>query len=64
MLRMSRIFEKALELFEGDIASAVNFLTTPKKAFGGRVPVEYSRTELGAREVETLIGRLEYGVFP
>jgi uncharacterized protein (DUF2384 family) len=30
----------------------------------GAVPIELARTELGAREIETLIERLEHGVFP
>lgn len=63
LLRLSTVFEKAVELFEGDIAAAVQWLTTPKKTFGNASPLIYSRTELGAREVENLIGRLEHGVF-
>lgn len=63
LLRISTIFERAVDLFEGDIAGAVNWLTTPKKAIEGRLPLDYSRTEPGAREVENLIGRLEHGVF-
>lgn len=63
LLRISNIFEKAVELFEGDAVSAVQWLTTPKKALGGHQPIQYSRTEPGARDVENLIGRLEHGVF-
>jgi hypothetical protein len=32
-------------------------------ALGGAVPLAVARTELGALEVERLIGRLEHGVF-
>jgi putative toxin-antitoxin system antitoxin component (TIGR02293 family) len=63
LLRISNIFEKAVELFEGDAEAAVQWLTTPKKDLGGQQPIQYSRTEPGAREVENLIGRLEHGVF-
>jgi putative toxin-antitoxin system antitoxin component (TIGR02293 family) len=63
LLRISSIFEKSVELFEGDIEAAVNWLTTPKKALGNQQPLSYSRTELGAREVENLLGRIEHGVF-
>jgi putative toxin-antitoxin system antitoxin component (TIGR02293 family) len=63
LFRISNIFEKAVELFEGDAASAIQWLTTPKKALAGHPPIQYSRTEPGAREVEDLIGRLEHGVF-
>lgn len=63
LLRVSNVFERAVELFEGDAAAAATWLTTPKKALGHRSPLAYSRFELGAREVENLIGRLEHGVF-
>jgi putative toxin-antitoxin system antitoxin component (TIGR02293 family) len=63
LLRISRIFEEAVDLFEGDSANALKWLTTPKKAFQNQTPLAYSRTELGAREVENLMGRLEHGVF-
>jgi|SRR5437016_10062001 len=62
LLRLSTVFEKTVELFEGDVAAAVNWLNTPKRALQNHIPLEYSRTELGAREVEDLIGRLEHGV--
>jgi len=63
LLRISTIFEKTVDLFDGDIGEAVNWLTTPKKALHKMPPLLYSRTEIGAREVENLIGRIEYGVF-
>ena len=63
LLRISAVFEDAVDLFEGDVAAAVNWLTTPRKALGDRAPLSYARTEPGAREVENLIGRLEHGIF-
>lgn len=63
LLRISTVFEHAVDLFEGDVAAAVRWLTTPKSAFDRQSPLVYARTELGAREVENLIGRLEHGVF-
>ena len=63
LLRISAIFEDAVDLFEGDVAAAVNWLNTPRKALGDRTPLGYARTEPGAREVENLIGRLEHGIF-
>src|SRR6202162_3228450 len=58
LLRISAIFEDAVDLFEGDVAAAVNWLTPPRKALGDRAPLAYARTEPGAREVENLIERL------
>jgi putative toxin-antitoxin system antitoxin component (TIGR02293 family) len=63
LLRISHLFEKAVELFEGDISAAVRWLTTPKKYLENQAPLQYAKTELGAREVENLLGRLEHGVF-
>jgi putative toxin-antitoxin system antitoxin component (TIGR02293 family) len=63
LLRIATVFEQALDLFEGDAEAAKNWLTTPKKGLGGAVPLQFARTEIGAREVESLIGRLEHGVF-
>ena|ERR1700674_290161 len=64
LLRISRIFELAVGLFNGGVAEAVAWLRTPRRALAGSPPLAYSATELGAREVETLIGQLEHGVFP
>ena len=63
LLRVSRVFGKALELFEGDPESAREWLSAPQTALGGAVPLDMARTDIGAREVEALAGRLEHGVF-
>lgn len=61
--RISAVFEKAVRLFEGDTTAAVKWLTTPRKYFDNQTPLQYSRTEVGAGEVEKLMGRLEHGVY-
>ena len=63
LLRLASVFEDAVDLFEGDVPAAMNWLSTPRKALGDRPPLTYARTEPGAREVENLIGRLEHGIF-
>lgn len=63
LLRLSSIFKKAVELFEGDVSSAVHWIAAPKRALENQTPLQYARTEVGAREVENLIGRLQHGVF-
>jgi putative toxin-antitoxin system antitoxin component (TIGR02293 family) len=64
LLRASRLFGRALELFEGDRDAASEWLSTAQPALGGAVPLDLARTDVGVREVETLVGRLEQGIFP
>jgi putative toxin-antitoxin system antitoxin component (TIGR02293 family) len=61
--RASAIFDMALDLFEGNVAATRQWLLTPQTALGGEIPLDFASTEVGAREVENLIGRLEHGVF-
>ena len=61
--RITRIFHLATDLYEGDKAEAVKWLKEPNRALADRTPLDFARTEIGAREVENLIGRLEHGVF-
>lgn len=63
LLRISRIFGMALELFECDREAAVEWLTNAQIALGGAIPLDVMRTDIGGREVEALLNRLEYGVF-
>lgn len=62
LLRVARVFAKALELFDGDASAARNWLHTPARALGGERPIDLARTDLGSREVEALVDRIEHGV--
>ncbi|MBX3148336.1 MAG: DUF2384 domain-containing protein [Gemmatimonadales bacterium] len=62
VLRLTRLFGKAIELFEGDDRQAVAWFRKPIRGLGDRSPLEMSRTGPGALEVERLIDRLEHGV--
>ncbi len=62
LLRTARIFGLAVDLFAGDRTAARQWLQTPKRALGDATPLGYAATEVGAREVEELIGRAEHGV--
>jgi putative toxin-antitoxin system antitoxin component (TIGR02293 family) len=63
LLRASRLFGKAIALFDGDVDAARAWFATPAPALARRTPLEVSATEVGAHEVENLLGRLEHGVF-
>lgn len=62
LARISRVFARAIELFEGDTGSAREWLTSSVRGLGGRSPIEFASTDVGAIEVENLIGRLEHGI--
>ena len=63
LVRAARIVSLTLRLFEGNSDAANRWLKTSQPALGGATPIEYAQTEIGAREVEALITRLEHGVF-
>jgi putative toxin-antitoxin system antitoxin component (TIGR02293 family) len=62
LVRAARVFASALALFEGDREQARRWLLAPQPGLGGTAPLDYAATELGAGEVEALIGRLEHGI--
>ena len=60
--RYERLLAKATEFF-GDPESARKWLSSPQRGLGGAVPIDFAASEIGAREVENLLGRLEFGVY-
>jgi putative toxin-antitoxin system antitoxin component (TIGR02293 family) len=62
LVRYARLFARASEALGGH-AGARSWLVEPARAFHGECPLDYADTEIGAREVEALLGRLEHGVF-
>lgn len=61
LYRLARIVTLAEQVFE-DTGRAHSWLREPQRGLGYRIPLELMRTEVGAREVENLLGRIEYGV--
>jgi putative toxin-antitoxin system antitoxin component (TIGR02293 family) len=62
VVRYARLLGQAFQVF-GDLESAKLWLGRPQVGLGGAVPLDYAKTEIGAREVEHLLGRIEYGVY-
>lgn len=60
LYRLARIIALADE-FLGNHERAVRWLKRPNHALGGIAPVEAIDTELGARQVENILGRIAYG---
>lgn len=62
LVRYVRLFARACEALGGE-EGARSWLAAPAIAFGGETPLDFADTEVGAREVEALLIRLEHGVF-
>lgn len=62
LLRFNRIFKQAVELFE-DEAEAWHWLSTPKSALDNQTPLSLLGTDAGAKQVEQILYRAEYGMF-
>ena len=62
LVRYQRLLKKAEDVF-GDAKAAREWLTNSQAGLGNAVPLEFAKTEIGAREVENLLGRIEYGVY-
>ena len=62
LVRFIRLFARAVEALGGE-DGARSWLAAPALAFQGECPLDFADTEVGAREVEALLMRLEHGVF-
>jgi len=62
VIRFSRLLTHATSVF-GDHERARTWLKHPQVGLGGAIPLDYASTEAGAREVENLLGRIEYSVY-
>jgi putative toxin-antitoxin system antitoxin component (TIGR02293 family) len=63
VVRLASLKDATVAMMQGDDEAAVAWLRTPLDILGGESPLEHASTELGARDVEDLIGRLRHGVF-
>ncbi len=62
LVRYARLMSHATAAL-GGIEGARSWLAAPAIAFNGECPLDFADTEIGAREVDALLGRLEHGVF-
>jgi putative toxin-antitoxin system antitoxin component (TIGR02293 family) len=63
--RLDRVFQlvgQAAGVFESS-AAAREWLTHPQMGLAGFVPLDLADTGAGIREVESLLGRIDYGVY-
>lgn len=62
VVRFSRLLEHAANVF-GNVEKGRAWLKFPQYGLGGAVPLDYAKTEIGAREVDNLLGRIDYDVY-
>ncbi|MFT8212072.1 MAG: antitoxin Xre/MbcA/ParS toxin-binding domain-containing protein [Symbiopectobacterium sp.] len=63
IVRIIRIINRAVELFEGDRVAAQKWLHQPNRALEWKVLADLIASETGAYEVMNLITRIEHGVY-
>lgn len=61
LYRLARIYSIACEVLEDD-EKAKEWLRHHQVGLGGKTPLDLLHTEAGAKEVEDLLWRIEYGV--
>jgi putative toxin-antitoxin system antitoxin component (TIGR02293 family) len=62
LYRAARVLALARMVLESN-QNALIWLTTPNKALEGEIPLYLLDTEIGAREVEDLLNRIEFSVY-
>jgi putative toxin-antitoxin system antitoxin component (TIGR02293 family) len=61
LYRVARVAAQAYGVF-GEEDKAAAWLARPNRALNGEVPIHLLDTDVGARHVEDILGRIEYGV--
>ena len=62
LVRVARMGAAAEDVL-GNHDKAGRWLQKPNRALGGTIPIELLSSDLGAGQVETILGRIEYGVY-
>jgi putative toxin-antitoxin system antitoxin component (TIGR02293 family) len=62
IVRLARITARAAEVL-GSEEKARGWLRKPNRALGGAIPLFLAATDIGARQVEEVIERIEAGIF-
>lgn len=61
LVRIAGLYGMAEDIL-GNAQSAAGWMREPNRGLGGKTPTAYAVTEVGAREVEDLLGRLAHGI--
>ena len=61
LYRIARVAAQAFSVF-GEEDKAATWLARPNRALNGEVPIHLLDTDVGARQIEDILGRIEHGV--
>jgi len=61
LYRIARVAAQAFSVF-GEEDKAATWLARPNRALNGEAPIHLLDTDVGARQVEDILGRIEHGV--
>jgi putative toxin-antitoxin system antitoxin component (TIGR02293 family) len=61
VIRYADIFDLAVETF-GNEEKANDWLRSPSRALGGKMPIDLATNSCGAADVERELGRIAYGI--
>ncbi len=62
LVRLAKVFAHAEDVLESPV-SASQWLRIPNRALGGDIPLELLDTNVGAAQVDEILGRIEYGLY-
>jgi putative toxin-antitoxin system antitoxin component (TIGR02293 family) len=61
-MRVARVVANANDVF-GNSAKAAHWLKTPNRVMEGETPLSLLDTDAGVKWVETILGRIDYGLY-
>lgn len=62
LYRLARVVAYAGEVL-GGVEKVRTWLKSPNRGLGGEIPLELLATDIGARQVEEVLQRIEYGIY-
>ncbi len=62
LARLVRVFDHAVKVWTTPERARL-WLSSPKKRYEGRTPIQMLRTEIGGRMVDNFLGQIDHGMF-
>lgn len=63
VVRLARLFAIAMEVFAEKHLTVSKWFLRPNRSLGGEAPMKLLDSDMGARQVEDILGRIKEGVF-